>query len=388
MSCVYVTLKTFSAKTLQKTPGTFLKATALIIGLTFCATAEEVWEPEESWKEKGFFGTTNYYREAVEAENDGDYSSAADKFQTLMEVSKNPGNKTLALYHKGLNQEKAGDQYDAYKTYNKLLSRFGSAAIFDKVLQRMIGLGDHFAGQTQKMFSNSREKAIEIYGTILRLSPYGKNSSAVTLKMARLEKGSIEEEGAIGTYKKLIKDYRQSAESADAYLELASIYNKMSIAADGDGSLAQKAYSLISTYLRKYPTHTKTDFAKALLHQVRCRIADRLVGIGEFYTWEANRRIPAARRYLHEVLRKYDDTPAAYKAEQILLTLDPNFEASKIQKAVKDENGIIVEDMKKFDPFKASTDKSKWEKRKKLINPTEKDEKWLLPLENIKGDEK
>ncbi len=368
-------------------PRSFVATLLLLFSAQFITAAE--WIPEENWVEKGWFGSINYLETALSQEKAEKYSNAANAYEMVYRLASNPENKAHALYSKAVNQQRAGKSYEAYKTYKELINRYPAEEYFTAALNNMFEIGKSYEATQDKMFSDNRRKALEIYSTIIETAPYSDNAPEILLRTAKLQETSVESEKAITSYERIIKKYKNfETQSSAAYLNLANVYDEMAQRADCDCKLTKKSLHLVDTFQARHPDHERKAEAGALKEKLRNRLGMYYYNLGEFYTWEANYSIKATRRYLHKVLFEYLDTPAAAKAEQLLASVDPN--SATIVAEAKEKNKMVKKKVSKQDikllPFTKSQKESLWEKEEAMPVEDQDSDKWLLPIPNIKGD--
>ncbi len=265
---------------------------------------------------------SKHLRRAQEREARGSYRAAAAEYRKAAQHA-------AAADEPGLLLKRAdclrldGKHYAACEAYEDLITAHPLHPQFGAVTDHLRGLVEDFAGGRASRFGiRNRSKGVEILEFILSKSPAGRKASGDLLRLGQLQTDLGEDAEAAETYRALLKRHPRAKEAGLARLELGRLLLRLGKRGDGDGSLTRQGQRELTIFLRNNPQHAEADMVVMLLAVADERLAERLFQLGQFYLRETHLRVPAARRYLHDVIRDYGETAAAGKAEVLLAQAD------------------------------------------------------------------
>ena len=276
----------------------------------------------------------------------------------------------------------------AYLTYKKALESYPMQVSYDHVLARLRGLAEHFVrGEGVFLGIPNLSLAIEVYELIRDNAKAGSNAAADALRLARLQNQAGEKEEAIVTYRDLAKRYPMAPESADARLDLGRLYLDLGKGGDGDGRLVRQARSQLKNFRKSAPGHPRMDEADLLLSIANERQAEAKYQLGLFYLRKVHRRLPAARRYLYDVVRTYPSTTSAMLAKLVLGQIETSATLEEPLTALVRSSATMKMPAVSEVPVESMTpEKIQVHKPLKPLHIREGVQKWLLPLEDLELD--
>jgi len=285
----------------------------------------------------------------------------------------------------------AGKLYQAYSGYKDVITDLTLHAAYEHVLERLRTLAERFnRGEGTFMGIRNRALAIEIYDLIMKKAPAGQRAPADAYRLAQIQMDAGLQEDAILTYRDLVKRFPTAPEAADGRLELGRVLLELAQRGDGDGSLIRQARRELEAFLAEFPDHPRRAEAELLHSLVLERQAQALLDLGEFYLSPAHRRVPAARRYLHDAARAYADTHAAVIAKLILAQVDalpaevaPTTAAPQTAPVPGAEPGGVLVPAAEMTPDKVRASGSE---RQRPVGALDDVQKWLLPLDDFGTD--
>ncbi len=129
-------------------------------------------------------------------------------------------------------------------------------------------------------------------------------------------------ETAIDEYRHLTSDYPSSSVAEKGLYRMAYAYYKMSpnYALD-QNETAEKAKSTVQLYFEKYPDGQSREDCQKLLLQINEKLAHKDYESGLIY-FKMKQYAPA-KIYFQGVVKDYQDTPWAGKAEKMLQQIEP-----------------------------------------------------------------
>jgi len=348
------------------------------------------WIESDNFVKTRWFGDYNALEKAQMHEKAKDYDDAADEYEVVFQVARDPRNKAQALYRKAVNLRLDGSRSSAFETYKELIERYPTEKYYTPALDELFALGMEYEAEGDKLFRDNRGHATDIYNFIVETAPFYKNAAAVLLRLGNLQATSLDQETSILSYEKLIKKYKNyEIQRSEAFIKMANVYNNMAESADQDCELTRQSLEYVNSFLEAYPEHARADEAKELKVELTDRLGMYYYNLGLFYTYEANYSASATRKYLRKVLFEYTDSPAAAKAEILLASVDPDSEIVVAEAKEKQKVEHKIEPSiksKKMAPFTANQDEAEWGESPVLPETDQDKDKHLLPLPNIEGD--
>jgi len=257
---------------------------------------------------------------------------------------------------------KAADAYykaekgnNALEYYRKLLEEYSLYVPYEHVVEQLRGLAEHFVkGEMTFLWLEDVGGAIKIYELIVREAPASHVTRKDRFRLAELLRKDDRPEEAVAVYQAVLK---QNPRDWDARAELAVTLEGLAKISDGDGSKMRAAVREAKLVLISVPDHARAADMSKLIAKANEMDAKRLFEQARFYLVPSHRRLPAARRYLHDVIAKYPDSEQAAKARE-LLTTNPELARLEKQATGQGDNAAIVTEPAKAEEPKAEEPKA------------------------------
>ncbi|MBT3289343.1 MAG: tetratricopeptide repeat protein [Victivallales bacterium] len=259
---------------------------------------------------------------AKRLEAKGNHKKAASTHHRSQVYAPDDRNRAKALLGEANGYYSATVYAYAKDAYLKLLRSYPLYAPQAHILQRLRKLAEMEATGTIGTFRmKDVPEAIRIYETIIQETPTATGTIGDHLRLAELQVASGREEEAVVTYQELIRRHGGHPKVSGARLAYARLLIEQSEAGDGDGRLARQARRQLAAFLKENPQHASRDEAVQAVARIDEQQAQDLYKLAVFYTSPSHRRLPAARRYLHDLIRQYPDTAAADQARALVSEL-------------------------------------------------------------------
>lgn len=310
--------------------------------------------------------------------DDEEYRDAGDYYQAAKLYADTPSIKKDCLLKAAEAYGKANQKYKQFECLRDLIIGFSDQIPFDQVVEKEFQIGNAFAqGHRDIKLSwmpwiKGKNKAVEIYETVLKQAPFAKFASSLKLRLGRMYLADDKVNKALRTFRQIMKQHPKSPEDKFARFELANALVQMATkAGDGDGMYAREAEEILQQTLEKYPKDPETKWIKQSIYDTDEVRAKRLCDIAEFYVSRKNPE--AATRYFHELLARYPASEYAETAKKNLTTLQEDYVPKPTPK-----KEIIRYPIDDLEP----------EPRVILIAPQASGGKWMLPIEDLDLDGK
>ncbi len=279
---------------------------------------------EPAWEgSRGLFLGTALSASAARLEAAGKFKAAAKVYGRMYETAKADVNKAYALARKARCLYAARKYFQAQKAYKELLETYPAYIRLEETLVTQRQMAGKFAsGAASALHFRNNELAIEVYETILKVAPAGRNAPGDMLTLGDLQAAADQGDAAILTWRDLAKRFPLTSQAADARLRVARLLLTESRMGDGDGRIIRQARNEVDRFLRDFPNHPQVGDAKLMLSMISERQAERLLSLAKFYLRRYSYRPAAALRYLSDLGRTYPDTAAAVMAKLLIARTD------------------------------------------------------------------
>ena len=323
-------------------------------------------------------------QEAKKLELAKDYRDAAEKYIEVRLFSSNKIVKADAVKKAAECYEKAGLLFEQFKCIERLLKSYPHQVDFAALVDKEFEIADKFyAGHRDPEFYSLRwvpwltgkDKSPQIYARAVSNAPFSKYSAQALLRMAKIKVKKEQYEDALKLFRTVINQHSESQSAEYAYLNMIMLLTSLSKSGDGDGKLTYEALELIKGYIQKYPKSRELEWVKKQQIITENNAAKRLYNIAKYYN--RYERKNAAKDYLQEILQRYDSTATVVEAEDMLSSIDPNFELAELPPQPRSP----------YIPYQKH--EMLEGPRKILIVPENSNNKWLLPIRDLGiGDKK
>jgi len=260
---------------------------------------------------------------ATELEAAGKHKAAAKTHARSRVFAPDDRARAKALLSEADGYYAAGVYRRSKDAYLDLLRSYPLYTPQSHVLQRLREMAELYADGTIGAFKlKDVPMAIEIYETIVQEAPTAAGTINDHLRLAELQIASGRHAEGLVTYEELFRRHAGRSELGDARLAFAqALTDRAEIGGDGDGQLARQARRQLAAFVQEQPNHPRRAEAEATIASLDEQQATSLYNLAVFYTNPVHRRLPATRRYLHDVVRNYPSTAAADQARQLLADL-------------------------------------------------------------------
>lgn len=306
----------------------------------------------------------------------GNWKTAANKFVGAELYADSQTLKFNAIQAQANAYQKAGLEYKEFQCIQRLIKVYPDQIDFNQLLEREFEIGNNFYnGYRESPFQwfpwiKDNDRALEIYETIMRQSPYVKFAPEMMIKMGFLYIKAKNHKKAISIYNNIIKSYPDSNVTHLAYLDLANIHLQLAKRGDGDGSNARAARKILIDFIKKYPNSSEILWAKNSLKKTYDLEANTLLNLATFYkTKDPN----TAKRYLREILVNFPETKEVAGANQLLNEIDMPLYPNPTTNIPEQQSKYQMYDFQ--DTGKET-----------LITPENSSGTWLIPITNLKMD--
>lgn len=120
---------------------------------------------------------------------------------------------------------------------------------------------------------------------------------------------------AINAFEQLISTHPGSLLVPEAYLHLAGTYENLSPGAEWDQVSSRRALNYYTDFYSLYPEHPKAEFAYKRSEELRMRIAENRLSVGDFYYVRRN-NMRAALEFYNEAITQAPDSETARLARE------------------------------------------------------------------------
>ncbi len=297
---------------------------ALIVALTAAsAHAALVWRPGEGWVSESS-GETLAASDAKEAlqmarnlESKEAWSDAASAYKSIVRQWPLSSAAGESQFKAGYMQERKGDFWAAYKSYQTVVEKYSSSQFFDLAIERQYNIGNlYLAGEPQRIWKipllPSMEKTVEIFQQIVDNAPYGTYAAPSYFRMGLAREKQDKWGKAISSYTKLLDRYPGHDLSDDAQYQIGYAWYQASSMPEYDQSAAEKSIEAFQDFMVKFPNSEKVAQAREYINELTGRQVEGSFNIAKFY--EKQKKYKAAIIYYKDVVRVSPDSEFATQA--------------------------------------------------------------------------
>lgn len=302
---------------------------SILLGGSLAAplSAALVWRPGEGWvsENSGETLAASDAKAALQISRDleakEDWKSALAGYRTIIRRWPLSSAAGEAQFKMGLMQERMGEFWPAYKSYQDVVQKFAGSQYFDLAIERQYNIGNlYLAGEPQRIWKiplfPSMEKTAEIFEAVIKNAPYGKYAPASQFKIGLAQENQKKWSAAISAYNKLLDRYPKSDYADDAQYQIGYAWYKASSEAEYDQSAAEKSIEAFQDFAIRYPNSEKINQAKQYIEELTGRRIRGALNIARFY--EKQKNFKAAIIYYSEVVQQNPDSAEGAEAKQKL----------------------------------------------------------------------
>lgn len=257
--------------------------------------------------------------EADELADSGGNEKAITAYRNVVRAYPRSNEAALAQFRLGKELQGKGDLTGAFKAYQSLLQRYPQTQKYEEAVAEEIAIANAFLnGARVRVFGiptfSSMEKAEEMYGSILKVSPYSKHAAITqfNLGLAMEKQGKAQE--AIAEYQKLLNKYPNSSACDDAQYQIAYVYQRLGMTGKSqDLSALKESQNNYQDFLIQYPNSEKTQQAGENMKRMVSRESADTLRIARFYDFSKD--FKAASIYYNDVIRRFPQSEEANAAK-------------------------------------------------------------------------
>ena len=341
----------------------------LFVFFIFCLIiqAQENWVQEEILFEE--VDGKSYIVRIDEALKNGLYSDVIELCDEITQKSIKPANKARALIIKGDALVLQKEDEEAFNVYQSSIEKYPVYIQYNDVVKKQLAIAnrEYELVKGRDSIFLDRSNAIRYFKKVITNAPFTEDAPLLLLRVAILQKEDEQPEEAIQSYRTLVKRYRTSSEAGYARVNLAQHYLNLLDKIEGDQRLIDEAKSQLILFTQQFTTHPMLSEAKRRLKQIYNIDAERLYLLAVFYNRveTPHYRPAASKKYLYKLLIEYGDSDFVRPAQELLKTIDPDYQA----KLVDEREKIRQENI-----------------RNKIILPPEATDKTLRKIKIKQGD--
>ncbi|MGN0867540.1 MAG: hypothetical protein ACI4SG_07710 [Oligosphaeraceae bacterium] len=285
--------------------------------------ADSTTNPLEGFQR--FSETRAWVREAEECLEREDYKGAAKLYGKAAKIQEEEPKKAEFLFLQAQNLLRAKKPHAALEVYTNLLENHIYHIPLEIAMEQLRQLADDFQhGRGTFLGMDDPITSIHIYTMLIRYQADVTRSLDDRLVLAAKQKEEGMVEDAVDTYQQILKAL---PDNPDARYGLAKLLDDTAAKRDGDGAIGKAAVREARSFLANAaPDDPRREDAARIIQDCRNREAERLWERAQFYLSKYHRKPQVARRYLIDLQRDYDDTPAGRRAKLQLVELFPETE--------------------------------------------------------------
>lgn len=291
--------------------------------------AELVWDPNNGWRtEPGDglviksedFPSLELMNEARSAQEDGKFSTAIAKYSKVCKEHRDSVFAPEAYYQTGKIREQKRQYKAAFKAFESVIDKYPQYPGFTKVLHEQFDLASLVKGGARPYYFGlipgfkDRNSAIDYYRNVVRTAPYSDLAPLALLNISELFLRDRKPADAIDTLESLIDGYPDSEYTPGAYLKVAKIYSGLSKSTKHDQGAIKEAVHYYEDFLILYPTDERVAEVESKLDEMKTRLAQSKIDIGDFYFNSRNNPIAAVIMY-KTAITCYPDSAIAQVAQ-------------------------------------------------------------------------
>ena len=319
------------------------------------------------------------FQKGLDLEREGSFRKAANRYLDAELLTSDKTVKSNALTHAARAFRQAelyGREFDCIE---RLIKEHMNRIDFTGAVNREYEIADAFyRGHRDAMFEwlpfiKDSNRFVECSEAALENAPCAESAGAVRLRLGGMYLSKQMPDKAIEKFKEVLQFHPGTDSAYYAELGLADVYCQLAERGDGDGRWAALAIEQLDNFIEAHPGAPEIQWVKEQRLAIDKIQAKRLHDLAKYY--HRNGRDDLAEHYLSQVVQDYAETEHAIPSEQLLAKIDETYEAPPASMPRKDpahydfaRSPIPLEDADL------------------LITPENSDGKWLLPIRDLKKD--
>ena len=272
------------------------------------------------WEKESFL-IDNSKDKALAAYNKKDFGTAENLFDLIADRSANRQNiasAKLGIAECLVRSGTYGAIKGAVAMYKELIENYPKEVPFLEILNQEYFLArNFFQGRKRFRIFPLDNRALDLYDHIILKAPQYKLASEALFQKGEIYRSQNDLQLALLTYDKFLTQYPKHPKAKDARSHLIVTLVTLAQDHDGDGKLIRRANIELEKFFKLYPDDKRVDTLKKMQVTTRELEGDRLLKLAKFYRNKYHYRPEASKRYLNDVITKYEGT-TAYKEAVIL----------------------------------------------------------------------
>lgn len=260
------------------------------------------------------------FQTAQTAENSGNLRRAIKAYRAIVRRHPKDALAAGAAYRYAVLMEKTGDLYRAAAAYRIVVDNYPRSPHFQEAIEAQFRIGEVYLAGKKKVrllgipVRNPIERAIEIFGAIVRSAPYGSYTARAQFNIGRATEKQGNADAAVAAYQAVIERYPNEPVAADAQYQIGYIWFNESRSGAKDAKAIEKAKNGFQDFLYRYPKSEKAAQARENLRLLDQKATSDAFAIARFYDKQKNYR--AAVIYYNDVIRQQPGSAAGDHAKR------------------------------------------------------------------------
>ena len=236
--------------------------------------------------------------------------------------------------------EETGNDEKAFAEYQKLVEKHPKLSNYDDILRRQYAIAGKFlAGKRFRLWGYvplfpSMEKTADMYGKVVKNGPYSDIAPQAQLKIGAAYENEKTLWVSSPDYPMAVKAYELAADryhdrpriASDALYKAANAYDKQSLHAEYDQTIARQAIATYTEFMAIYPADPRVPEAQKSIGTLKTEEARGSFQIAKFY--EKYKKWKAAMVYYNEVVVEDPNSAYASEARERINTLKPRVQTT------------------------------------------------------------
>lgn len=246
-----------------------------------------------------------------------DYKRALSEFEKLIKQYPLSTLASEAQYYLALSYENLGKYYTAFENYQLVIDKYPYTERVDEIIEREYHIGNYFyTGQKAKILGMAilpaKDKAVEIFNTVVENAPYGKYADIAQYKLGQCHMDLKDYINAALAFKEIIENYPKSPLVDDAKYKIAMCAADSTTGPEYNEEDTDKAIKEFKDFVKRYPDSHMEKEARSFIKKLENQKAQNTFNIAQFYEKQGNTE--SAIIYYEEILSKYPESIWAPKA--------------------------------------------------------------------------
>lgn len=272
-------------------------------------------------------GTTNaaapeavtLYQKAKSADDAGQSGKAAKLYGQVASKYAWAADAPQARFRQAELLEQDGQTVKSFDAYQEVISRYQGSSLYSRALERQATMAQAAAdGEIKTSFLGLKsrlptEKVVAMLEKVRDNAPASPSASRSQFSIGELFQSRGKGNESILAYRKLVQDYPDSREAAEAQFRIGVILVQQAERGNQDQANINRAREAFLDYLQRYPGHAKNSEARAQLAKLGGLDLQRSFDVAEFYLRKGD--FSSAKFYFEDVVRRANPGALRDKAQ-------------------------------------------------------------------------